>query len=94
MTCKTVKKNGKSVQQCSAKLVSGVVKFNAAAASAQATLSRGGVVYATGLQTNVGGRVRLKLTAVRKLARGRYMLTLVTRNGRHELRRSVPLTLG
>ena len=93
VTCKTVKKGKKSVQQCTTKLVSGTVKFTAAGASAQATLSRHGAVYAAGTARSAYGRMSLRLTALRRLRPGRYRLTLITGSGRDEHIRSESFTL-
>jgi hypothetical protein len=94
VTCKTVKKGKKSVQQCTTKLVSGTVKFTAAGASAQATLSRHGAVYAAGTaRSSAYGRMSLRLTPLRRLRPGRYMLTLITGSGRDEHIRSESFTL-
>jgi hypothetical protein len=81
VTCKTVK--GK--QHCTAKLVSGTVKFEAAGTAARATLSRHGVVYAAGTARVEHGRTSLRLRPLRKLQPGQYTLTLVTAGtGRHK----------
>ena len=48
VTCKTVKKRARACSSARRSLVSGTVKFTAAGASAQATLSRHGAVYAAG----------------------------------------------
>jgi hypothetical protein len=84
VTCKTVKKGKKSVQQCTTKLVSGTVKFTAAGASAQATLSRHGAVYAAGTARVAYGHMSLRLSPLRRLRPGRYTLTLIGGAGRHE----------
>ena len=91
VTCKKVK--GK--QHCTTKLVSGTVKFMAtgSAASAQATLSRHGAVYAAGTARSMHGRLSLRLLAVRKLRPGRYTLTLIGGSGKHATIRSEPFTL-
>jgi hypothetical protein len=72
---KTVKHKRKTVtvteQQCTTKLISGTVKFTAAA-TARVSLTRGRVTYATG--TIAAGR--LILTARRRVAAGRYMLII------------------
>ncbi len=76
VTCKivTVKVKGKSVKRkkCTSKLVSGTVKFTTSSAVRRASLSRGGVLYATGIVTNKG----LVLHALRPVKAGRYTLTL------------------
>jgi len=76
VTCKvvTVKVKGKTVKRnkCTAKLVSGTVKFTTASMVRRASISRGGVLYATGVVTNKG----LMLRALRKVRAGCYTLTL------------------
>lgn len=93
VTCKTVKKKGKSSQQCTTKLVSGTVKFTAVGASAQATLSRRGAVYAAGTARVAHGRISLRLTPLRTLRPGSYKLTLIGGAGRHETIRTEAFTL-
>src|ERR1039458_578086 len=78
VTCKKVGKK----QKCTTKLVSGTVKFTATAS--RATLSRAGVIYAAGTARSAHGRLRLRLTSLRRLKRGHYTLTLATGQGRHE----------
>ncbi len=78
--CKTVK--GK--QHCTATLVSGTVKFTTTGLAARATLSRHGVVYAAGTARLARGRTSLRLLPVRRLAPGRYTLTLISGTGRYE----------
>ncbi len=90
VTCKKVK--GK--QHCTAKLVSGTVKFTTAGQAAQATVSRHGVVYAAGTARTARGRTSLRLAPVRGLRPGRYTLTLVGGRGSHETIRSESFTLG
>jgi hypothetical protein len=51
---------------------------------ARASLSRAGVVYATGSARRVDGRTRLVLSSARRLAAGRYTLTLVSGHGSRE----------
>jgi len=80
-TCKDVVVKGKTQQQCTAKVVSKPVKFTVAAGD-RATLSRSGVVYATGASASLGrGRTRLVLTDHRALSPGRYTLTVRYRQG-------------
>jgi DNA-binding beta-propeller fold protein YncE len=79
VTCKTVK--GK--QHCTARLVSGTVKFTATGASAQATLSRHSKVYAAGTARLARGHMSLRLLPVRRLRPGNYTLTLISGTGRH-----------
>ncbi len=89
VTCRMVK--GK--QRCTAKLVSGAVKFTATGQSARATLSRRGVVYATGMARTSHGRLSLRLLPTHSLRSGRYTLTLVSGTGRHRHISSRPFTL-
>jgi hypothetical protein len=79
VTCKTVK--GK--QHCTTKLVSGTVKFTATGSTAQATLSRHGVVFASGSARTTGGRMSLRLVPLRLLPPGKYTLTLISGTGEH-----------
>lgn len=86
VTCSAVKKkvkgHSKKAQQCTTKLVSGVVKFTAT--GARARLSRAGTVYATGVAARVAGQLSLRLVSLRALHRGRYTLTLIGGSGPHE----------
>jgi Collagen triple helix repeat (20 copies) len=85
--CKRVR----SRQRCAAKLVSGTVTFTAA--SARATLSRHRVVYASGTASRRGGRMNLRLIAIRSLRPGRYTLTLTSGSGAHRTTRCESFTL-
>jgi hypothetical protein len=78
VTCKKVGKK----QKCTTKLVSGTAKFTATGSVARASLSRAGVVYATGSARRVHGRMRLVLRSSGYLAAGHYNLTLVSGHGR------------
>jgi hypothetical protein len=94
VTCRTVKKGKKSVQKCTTKLVSGTVKFTTTSASARATLSRHGEVFAAGMARVVAhGRLSLRLTPLCKLQAGRYELTLISGAGAHEAIRTELFTL-
>ena len=84
------KKVGKKMT-CTTKLVSGTVKFKAA--SARATLSRHGLVYAAGTASVAHGRTSMRLAPLRRLRPGRYTLTLITGKGRDERIVSRPFTL-
>ena len=85
VTCKTVKRNHKTKRVCTTKLVSGPVKFTTAAGDERASLSRHGVIYATGYARQTRGGVRTWLLAARPLARGRYTLTLTHRHRGHQI---------
>ncbi len=77
VTCKTVVVKKKKKQKCTTKTVSSPVKFTTA--SARASLSRAGVVYASG----TAGRRGLVLRARHAVAAGRYTLTLTYGHGTH-----------
>jgi hypothetical protein len=77
--CKAVK--GK--QHCTTKLVSGTIKFTATGSAAQATLSRHGVVFASGSALATRGRMSLRLVPLRRLRPGKYTLTLISGSGKH-----------
>jgi hypothetical protein len=69
------------VQKCSTKLVSGVIKFQLDSDD-QVTITRGHIVFATGVEVTLGhGRTQLMLTPRRRLVRGRYTLTLRNHRG-------------
>jgi Glycine rich protein len=98
VTCKTVTKKVKGhrrkVQVCTTRLVSGVVKFTAATAD-RATISRRGIVFATGVRvTTAPGRAQLVLSDSRPLTRGRYTLTIRRRRGRRLLTRRMTIRIG
>jgi hypothetical protein len=84
VSCKTVTKTVKvhghkrkvSAQKCTAKLISGTATFTTT--SAEATLRRSGVVYATG----TADLTRLVLHTRRAVRAGRYTLVLRHRDGR------------
>ena len=80
VACKKVK--GK--QRCRTKLISGTVKFTTTGLVSRATLSRHGVVYATGTARTARGGMSLRLLPVRRLQPGKYTLTLIGGTGRHE----------
>ena len=87
----TCKPSG-SRERCTTKLVSGPVRFTAAAA--RATVSRAGAVYAAGTaRRGTGGRLRLRLLAIRRLRPGRYTLTLIQGSARHETIRRLSFIL-
>jgi hypothetical protein len=92
--CTTVKQGNKKVQKCTTKLVSGPLTLKAAIASAHATLSRRGVVYAAGIARTTRGRLSLRLRSSRRLRAGAYTLTLVTGSGRSRRVRTESFELG
>jgi hypothetical protein len=64
------------------------------AAGARATVSRGRVVYATGVAVATGaGRLQLLLQDVRRIRRGGYELTLRTSHGRRSTTRRIAITV-
>jgi hypothetical protein len=63
-------------QACTAKRVSGTLKFTTTGTRAKATLSRAGRVYASGTVGISGSQTQGALRLSRRLARGRYTLTL------------------
>jgi hypothetical protein len=77
---------------CTTKLVTGPVKFTTTAVD-RAALSRGRVVYATGIATRGVKHPELALIATRKLRAGRYTLTLRWTTGhiRHTTRTTIML---
>jgi hypothetical protein len=93
VTCKvvTVKVKGHKVKRrkCTTKLVSGTVKFTTASAVRRASLSRGGVLYATGTVTKKG----LKLHALRRVRAGRYTLTLRYHQGHRQMTTRSQITI-
>jgi hypothetical protein len=85
-----------TVQQCTTRLVAGTVKFTIDSDDLGASISRAGVIYATGLAVPTGsGRWQLVLThQIHRLRRGHYTLTLRTRHGQRRIleRRQITLT--
>lgn len=80
VTCKKVGKK----QRCTTTVVSGTVKFTTKGFAARAMLSRHGAIFAAGVARSADGRLSLRLTPLRKLAPGRYRLTLITGSGSRE----------
>lgn len=69
-------------RKCTGRLVSGTISFTIGGATDRATISRGRTVYARGASVSMGrGRSQLLLSDLRRLRRGRYMLTLTARHG-------------
>jgi hypothetical protein len=72
-------------QQCTTRLVTGPVKFTAASSDRRASLSRAGVIYATGYNRRTRTGSQTSLVSARQLSRGRYTLTLgAGRTAQHE----------
>jgi hypothetical protein len=81
VTCTTIKRHGTSHQRCTAHLGSRPVTFGTGAD--RASVSRGGLLYATGVNLATRrGRSRMLLAELRPLRAGRYTLTLRARRGR------------
>ena len=82
-------------QKCSAKLVSGTVKFTTSPTSVAAAISRGRITYATGRAISLGaGRWQLALTHwIHQLRPGRYTLTLRIHHGRDTSTRRTTITM-
>lgn len=100
ITCKTVtvtvtkkvhgkrRKLKKNVQKCVGKLVSGKVKFTTAGDVVKATLSRAGILYASGTVRIEGAAAQGALRVRRRLSRGGYTLSF-WKGGRIHSRRFV-----
>ncbi len=98
VTCKTVihkaKGHRRTVEKCTGRLVSGVVKFTTTGAIVRATVSRAGVVYAHGASVpTVGGGSLLVLREARHLTRGTYTLTLRRRHDHRWVTQRVRIAL-
>jgi hypothetical protein len=90
VTCTKVGKK----QKCKTKLLASPVKLTITRSVARATLSRRGMVFATGSAVKrAHGGLRLVLRRLRKLGPGRYTLTLITGTGAHRIVRSESFTL-
>jgi hypothetical protein len=98
ITCKTtiqkVRGRTRRFQKCKSRLVAGTVIFTTVSSSVPATISRRGVIFATGasLPTSGGGTV-LVMANRRALHFGSYTLTLRTRRGRRSIVRRIPITI-
>ena len=106
VTCKTTIKtvakivSGKKhkvkekVLTCTGRLVSGDMQFRVSATSGHATVSRGRVVYATGISLGTGGTFWLLLVGERRaLGPGRYTLTVRRRLNRRWISRRATITI-
>jgi DNA-binding beta-propeller fold protein YncE len=89
VTCEKIK--GK--QRCTTKLVSGTVRFTTTRLASHATLSRHGVVYASGTALAAGRHMSLRLLPKRELLPGKYTLTLISGTGKHKRITSESFTL-
>jgi hypothetical protein len=76
-------------------LISGTVKFTTAGASARATLSRNGVVFASGASLpSASGSSMLVLNDRHPLRSGSYTLSVRTRHGQRWIVRRTRISLG
>jgi hypothetical protein len=95
--CKTVKVKDRKLtrQKCTGKLVSGKVTFKITGASmVHASLTRAGIVCATGASLSIGhGRSRLILAGQRPLQPGTYTLILRRDRGRRWITTTRKLTI-
>jgi hypothetical protein len=94
ITCRTITKTVRhhrhKITKCTGKLVSGPIKFTTA--SAHATISRAGRVYATGTSISTGRPSRLLVMRNRHdLAAGLYTLTLRARHAHRWVTRRAPI---
>jgi hypothetical protein len=82
-------------EKCTAKLVSGAVKFTTTGAADRASITRGRVLYATGSGVATSsGHWQLVLVDVRPLGRGRYTLTLRSSHERRNVTRRIEIMIG
>ena len=81
------------VRTCTARLVSGTVKFTISATSGRVTISRGHVVYAIGTKFTIGSRWLLLLTEQREFEPGRYALTMRSRHNERWSTRHATITI-
>ena len=89
VTCKPFKGG----QRCTAKLVKGQVKLEAAKLVARATLSRKGHVVATGTVRTVDGHIEFLSSDAHILPRGRFTLTITRKTGRHTIETREAITI-
>ena len=87
ITCERVKKkHGPVAQVCKTSQSSSPIKFSFTGVKLAATLSRGGVTFASGFAVG-GGGTRLIVSPHRTITKGSYTLTL--KNGGKQLRETV-----
>ncbi|MBV9681339.1 MAG: choice-of-anchor D domain-containing protein [Solirubrobacterales bacterium] len=84
-----------NVQKCTTRLVSGTVKFTVGSDHLGATVSRAGVIYATGLAVPTGTGVwQLMVThQIHRLRPGHYTLSLATRHGQRRIQERIQITI-
>jgi hypothetical protein len=74
--------------------VSGTIKFTTTGNTARASVSRAGIIYATGSAILTrAGRWRLELRDRRPIRPGRYTLTLHRRDGRRVIVSRITITI-
>lgn len=79
---------------CRTKVLSGTVTLPSTATGERASISRGRLVYASGIGVSIGtGRWQLTLTDVHPLRPGRYTLTLVRRRGHRTITTRLRVTI-
>jgi virginiamycin B lyase len=87
---KKTKGHPRTVKLCTGRLVSGTIKFATAVDSA--TISRGRLIYATGTRITLGGgRWQLLLSDLLPLPRGRYTLTVHSRDHHVTIQRTIAI---
>jgi Glycine rich protein/Abnormal spindle-like microcephaly-assoc'd, ASPM-SPD-2-Hydin len=93
-TTKEVKGHKHTHTTCNGRLASGTVNLRAGGAVTSATVTRGGVVYATGSAVSLGnGRVQLVLADRRPLRKGTYTLSQRHRVGQRWVTQRSRITL-
>jgi hypothetical protein len=94
LTCKRMTRQGRTLQTCHARLVAGTLSFLTSVAAVDATISRRGTVYGTGLSlATADASVELALNEARPLRRGQYTLTLHSQQRHHTITRRIPITI-
>lgn len=85
VTCEVVHVKGAKVRRCTIKQFPGPVKLKTTGSAARVTISRHGAVYAVGTaRRGPGGRLRLRISSLRRLRPGRYTLTMIHGSGAQE----------
>jgi hypothetical protein len=99
LTATSERRGGRTVrvahQHCSGRLVTGIVTFTVAASSVQATISRRGKTYGTGVSVpGRNGGYRLLIKPRQRLRSGLYTLTLIRHRGGRRIMERRQLTVG
>ena len=80
MLCRTATITEGQVENCSTRLISGVIRFQLDSDDIVTVVTPKHAVLATGVEVRIGhGRMQLILTPRRALHRGRYTLTIRSR---------------